>query len=111
MNDRSSIKSKDFKKKINRLTIIEKISQCSLPSLYVFFTKNGPSYFDDIYVPIETNGVHTRSSSQKLNVPRRKTNIEQKALSYVGPSLWNNLNKTLKTYTSIHVFKHNIKQD
>ena len=34
-----------------------------------FFTKNCPSYFDEIYVPLETNGVHTRSSYQKLNVP------------------------------------------
>ena len=64
------------------------------------------SYFDEIYVPLETNGVHTRSSYQKLNVPHRKTNVRQKALSYVGPSLWNNSNKTLKTSTSLNTFKH-----
>ena len=74
------------------------------------FTKNFPNYFDEIYVPLETNGVHTRSSYQKLNVPHRKTNVGQKALSYVGPSIWNNLNKTLKTSTSLNAFKHNIKQ-
>ena len=73
------------------------------------FTKNCPNYLDEIYVPLETNGVHTRSSYQKLNVPHRKTNVGQKALSYVGPSLWNNLNKTLKTSTSLNAFKHNIK--
>ena len=38
---------------------------------------------------------HTGSSYQKLNVPHRKTNVGQKVLSYVGTSLWNNLNKTL----------------
>ena len=27
-------------------------------------------YFDEIYVPLETNGVHMRSSYQKLNVPQ-----------------------------------------
>ena len=53
---------------------------------------------------------HTRSSNQKLNVRHRKTNVGQKALSYVGPSLWNNLNKTLKTSTSLNTFKHNIKK-
>ena len=52
------------------------------------------------------NGVHTRSSYQKLNVPRRKTNVGQKALSYVDPSPWNNLNKTLKTSNSLNAFKH-----
>ena len=109
MNDRSSIKSEDFEK-INWLPIHERISQCSLCSIYKFFAKNCPNYFDEIYVPLETNGIHTRLSYQKLNVPHRKTNVGQKALSFVGPSLWNNLNKTLKTSTSLNAFKHNIKQ-
>ena len=86
------------------------MSQCSLCSIYKFFTKNCPNYFDEIYVPLETNGVHTRSSYQKLDAPHRKTNVEQKPLSSVGPSLWNNLNKTLKTSTRLNAFKHNIKQ-
>ena len=75
-----------------------------------FVTKNCPNYFDNIYVPLETNGVHTRLSYQKLDVPHRKTNVGQKSLSYVGPSLWNNLKKTLKTSISLIAFKHNIKQ-
>ena len=48
--------------------------------------------------------------TKNLNVRHRKTNVGQKAVSYVGPSLWNNLNKTLKTSTSLNTFKHNIKQ-
>ena len=93
LNDRSSI---NFGK-TNSLPIHERISQCSLCSIYKFFAKNCPNYFDEIHVPSETNGVHTRSSYQKLNVSHRKANVGQKALSYVGPSLWNNLNKSLKT--------------
>ena len=107
LNDRSSIKSEDFEK-INWLPIDERISQCSLCSIYNY--KNCPNLFNKIYVPLETNGVHTRWSYQKLNVPHWKTNVVQKALSYVGPSLWNNLNKTLKTSTSLNTFKHNIKK-
>ena len=68
----------------------------SICSVYKFFTQNCPNYFGEIYVPLEANGVHTRSSYQKLNVLDRKANVGQKALSYVGPSLWNNLNKTEK---------------
>ena len=107
LNSRSSIKSKDFEK-INSLSIQERVSQCSLCSIYKFFTKNSPNNFDEIYLPLETNGVHKCSSCKKLNVPHRKTNVRQKA--YVGPSLWNHLNKTLKTSTSLNNFKHNIKQ-
>ena len=51
------------------------------------FTKNYPNYFDELYLPLETNGVHTPSSCQKLNVIHRKTNVEQKVLSYVGSTL------------------------
>ena len=36
LNDRSSIKSKDFEK-INWLAIHERVSQCSLCSIYNFF--------------------------------------------------------------------------
>ena len=52
-----------------------------------FFTKNCPNYFDEIYVPSETNGVDTRSSCQKLCAPHRKTNVGQKAIFYIGLSL------------------------
>ena len=86
------------------------MKECSLCSIYRFFTKNRLNCFNEIYVPLETNGVHTRSLYQKLNILHRKTNVGQKALSYVGPSFWNNLNKTLKTSTCLNTFKHNIKK-
>ena len=44
------------------------------------------------------------------NIPRQNINVGQDALSYVGSSLWNNLNKTLKPSTSLNAFKHDIKQ-
>ena len=105
MNDRFSIKSEDFEK-VNWLPIHERVSQCSPCRIYKFCTKNCPSYFDEIYLPLQTNGVHMRSSYQKLTVPHRKTNSGQKAISYVGLSLWNNLNQKLKTSVfSLNTFK------
>ena len=44
------------------------------------------------------------------NIARQNTNVGQEALSYVGLSLWNNLNETIKPSTSLNAFKHNIKQ-
>ena len=58
LNDRSSIKSKDFKK-INWLPIHERVSKCPLCSIYKFFTENCLNYIGEIYVPLETDGVHT----------------------------------------------------
>ena len=109
LNARSSIKIKDFEK-FNWFPIHENVSQCSLCSIYKFFTKNCWWDLDEIYVPLETNGVHTRSSYQKLSVHHRKTNAGQNISSYVGASTWNNLNKTLKTSTSLDAFKYNIEQ-
>ena len=72
--------------------------QSSLCSVYKFFTKNCPDYFNDIYVPFGISGIHYRFSYQKLNVPPRKTNSGQKALPYVA----------LKS-TSVNAFEHSIK--
>ena len=94
LNGRSSIKFKDLDKNklINFLLRIV---------LNILIRYN---------VILETNGVHMRSSNQKLNVPCRKTTVGQKGLSYIGPLRWNNLNKTLKTSTSLNAFKNKIKQ-
>ena len=110
LNDRSSIKLREFEK-INWLPVHERISQCSLCSVYKFFSKSCPEYFDELFFPLETNGIRTRYSYQKLNIPKRTTNIGQKALSYTGPFLWNNLDKNLKTSGSLNSFKHKIKED
>ena len=104
LNDRSSIKSKDFEKR-NWLPIHERVSQYSLCSVYKFFTKNYSDYFDEIYVSLEINGVHTRSSYQKLNVPHRKANVEQNDLSDSFPLFCDNLNKTIKTSSRLYAFK------
>ena len=65
LNEMSSTKSKDFEK-INWLPIHERVSQCSLCSVYKFFTKNCSNYFDKTYLPLEINGVHTRSLYKNL---------------------------------------------
>ena len=109
LDDRFSIKSKEFEK-INWLPVQERISQCSVCGVYKFFANTCPDYFDELFFPVETIGVQTRSSYQKLIQPRRKTNMGLKTLSYVGPSLWNNLSERLKLSTSINSFKHNIKE-
>ena len=51
LNDRFSIKSKDFEE-INWLPIHKRVPQCYLWSIYKFFPKNFPNYFDEIYVPL-----------------------------------------------------------
>ena len=110
LGDRTSIKKEEFEK-INWLPIQERVNQCTLSCIYKFQTKNAPDYMDDIFSHAECNGIPTRYSYQKLKLPRRKTNQGLKALSYIGPSLWNNLHNSLKTSPSLNAFKHNIKYE
>ena len=92
LNDRSSMKSKDFEK-IDWLQIHKRVSQCSLWSIYKLFTKKCHKKFDEIYAPIKTikftwGSLYQKLTLyQKLNVSHRKTNIGQKVLHYVGPSI------------------------
>ena len=73
--------------------------------MYKFFAKSCPDYFEELHFPVENNGINTRFSFQKFTLPRRNTDIGQKALSYIGPFLWNNLQNTLKSVTGINAFK------
>ena len=63
---------------------------------------------DEIFSHAERNGIPTRYFYQKLE-PHRKTNHGLRAFSYIGSSLSNNLDKSLKISPSLNAFKHNIK--
>ena len=109
MDDRFRLKSKEFER-INWLPVQERISQCALCNVYKSFSKHSPDYFEELFFPTEETDIRARSSFQKLKIPRPKTNIGLKSLSYTDPSLWNNLNENLKRSSSINDFKHKIKE-
>ena len=109
LDDRFRLKSKEFER-INWLPVQERISQCAVCNVYKFFSKHSPDYFEELFFPTKETAIGTRSSFQKLKIPRRKTNIGLKSLSYTGPSLWNNLNENIKRSSSINDFKHKIKE-
>ena len=105
---RTSIKINEFEK-INWLPIHDRFNQCILSSIYKFHANNAPGYMDEVFSHAEFNAIPTRCSYQKLKLPHRKTNQGLRALSYIDPSLWNKLDKYLKTSVSLNAFKHNLK--
>ena len=68
-----------------------------------------PSYTSEIFSQLN-HGHNTRNSSCKLQLPYRSSNYGQKALSYLGPKLWNSLPSHIKLSANINTFKHNIKK-
>ena len=69
-----------------------------------------PDYFDELVCPVGENGVITRSSNKKLNLPFRKTKLGIQSLSHVGPNTCNRLPDNLKSATSVNSFKIYIKE-
>ena len=62
-----------------------------------FYNNQCPDYFNEVFCPVDDNGVATRYCDKKLKLPFRKSKLGMQSLSYVGPSTWNNLPNNLKT--------------
>ena len=52
---------------------------------------SGPYYLKEIFQMAPHCKIDIRNKFAKLKIPCRKTNLGQKAISFVGPSLWNSL--------------------
>ena len=107
IGDRTSIKINEFEK-INWLPIYDRVNQCILSSIYKFHANNAPHYINEVFSHAESNGIPTRCFYQKLKLPHCKTNQGLRALSNIGPSLWNKLEDSLKTSVSLNAFKHSL---
>ena len=54
--------------------------------------------------------IKTRSSSNKIIQPHRNRDSGYKAISYLGPKLWNNLPLDAKTSINPNSLKHKVKK-
>ena len=105
LGDRRSIKINEFEK-VNCLPIHDRINQCILSSIYNFHANNAPDYMNEVFSHAEYNKIYTLLLSKvkivsSLNKSRFKT---------FGPSLWNKLGKSLKTFVFLNAFEHNLKR-
>ena len=109
IENRTSVKAKDFED-INWLNVEYRFNQIVASNVFKFFLKCGPDYMDEIYFPADQVNIRTRFSYQKLKIPKRKTTMGMKNLSYIGPSFWNKLPSFLKYAKTLNSFKHKIKE-
>ena len=63
---------------------------------FKFVNNTCPYYLKEIFEFATHCRIDTRNKYAKFKIPFRKTNIEQKAISFVGPSLWNSLPELIK---------------
>ena len=54
--------------------------------------------------------ISSRSNYARRKVPFCKTNIGQRCISYVGPSVWKKSPRSINTNTTLNTFKHDVKK-
>ena len=95
---------------LNLLNVHDRYLKLIVSDIFKFQNDQCPDYFDEIFCPVGKNGVTTRSSNKKLNLPFRKAKLGIQILSYVGPNTWNSLLDNLQSATSVNSFKHYIQE-
>ena len=102
--------SEDEFKSINWLPTSKSVDQCRNTITYNFVNNTGPYYMDEVFEFAPHCSIGTRNIFSKLKNPFRKTNMGQKAISYIGPSIWNSSPDSIKRANSLNTLKHNVKE-
>ena len=109
LGNRSHIGVKEFET-INWLPVGARVEQCVNTHIYKRFHNLCPDFMKNVFPLPDFSERCTRKSSFKLMKPFRKSVYGQRALSFLGPSIWNNLPNSIKGTTSVNSFKHSIKK-
>ena len=108
LSTRSHISHEEFKN-INWLPTKDRVEQCIALNVFKYWKKTAPSYVYDLYTP-SFNLYNTRRSQMALDIPLKKTSLGQKSMSFLGPSIWNKLNISLKSVATASSFTHSFKK-
>ena len=95
---------------LNWLNVHYRYLQLIVSDIFKFYNNQCRDYFNEVFGPVDDNGVATRSCNKKLKLIFRKSKLGMQSLSYVGPSTWNKLPNNLKTTTNVNCFKHDIEK-
>ena len=104
----SHIGLKDFLQ-IDWLSTKDRFLQCLCSTSFNYFKGSSPSFMAEIFEEAHQSNIGTRFSHLKLIQPKRKTNMGQNTLSFLGPQQWNKLPNDLKRQNTLNTFKHKLK--
>ena len=91
-------------KHINWLPVNYRFRQCLAANVFKFFDDKYPIYMKDVFDKLCISQASTRNSTMKLSQPLRRTNNGQHCISFLAPSVWNNLPNELKRCTNLNTF-------
>ena len=96
--------------KLNWLNVHDRYLQFIVSDIFKFCNNQCPDYFNEIFCPVDDNGIAMHCYNKKFKLPFHKTKLGMQSLLLVGPSTWHKLPNNLKTATSVNSFKYNIKK-
>ena len=108
-NNRVHVGITEFKK-INWLPVDYRFRQCLAANSFKFFDDRCPLYMKDVFDQSYISQASTGNSTMKLSQRLRSTSYGQNCISFLAPSVCNNLPNELKRYTNLNTFKHKIKE-
>ena len=94
--------SKNEFETLNWLPVKDRFNQSINSIVFKYFTKQCPSYLNEVFELACPNNLRTRNSYLKLICPFRRTDMGQNALSFIGPSKWNKTQEVLKKTNRIN---------
>ena len=77
---------------------------------FEFYYNTNPPYMNDVFKPAGQPHITIRASLLKLNQPLRRTNYDQKNISYIAPIIWINLPNSLKTTDDLNSYIYRVKE-
>ncbi len=109
MGNRDHVGEAEFRK-INWLPVQARFEQCVSTHIFKYINNGSPVYMKDLFVTAEQTKIKTRSQyGVKLFHPHRSKLSGQKAMSSIGPKVWNSLPEDIRGANNVNIFKHKVK--
>ena len=88
--------SEEYFRLIYQLPTRKRVNQCINTIICKFVSNTCPYYLKGIFKFAPYCRIEARHKFAKLEIPFRQTNMGEKAIAFVGPSLWNNQPELIK---------------
>ena len=110
LDNKAHVRKTEFKQ-INWLPVNYRFRQClAAANVFKFFDDKCPLYIRDVFHKPCISQASTRNSNMKLSQPFRRTKNGQHYISFLAPSIWNNLPNEAKRCTNLNMFKHKVRE-
>ena len=103
LNSRHHIEVKEFKEK-NWLLTKERVEQRVATIVFKYWKRTSPFYVNELFVP--SRNIYKTRLNMAFEMPLRKSNLGQKSMSFMAPSIWKKLSNDLKILNTATSFTH-----